>query len=99
MIKNTYVDTKGIKIYDIGYSGFVKSTNIKKINCRKIFLKKFPKLKNKKYILFIGRIHHKKGCDLLLEAILRVKNLKNFYFLIIGFKHKLNYYEKMRYNR
>ena len=36
MIKNTFVDTKGIKIYDIGYSGFVKSTNIKKINCKQI---------------------------------------------------------------
>ena len=99
MIKNTYVDTKGIKIHDIGYSGYLQNIIVKKINYKKILLKRFPKLKNKKYILFIGRIHHKKGCDLLLEAILRVKNLKNFYFLIAGFMHKLNYYEKNILNR
>ena len=99
MIKNTFVDTKGIKIHDIGYPAFIKKINTKKINYKKIFLKEFPKLKNKKYILFIGRIHHKKGCDLLLDAILKVKNLKNFYFLIIGFQHKLNNYEKSILNK
>ena len=32
------------------------------------FLADFPELKGKQYLLFLGRIHAKKGCDLLLEA-------------------------------
>jgi glycosyltransferase involved in cell wall biosynthesis len=37
-----------------------------------IFLNKFPECKNKRIILFISRIHEKKGCDLLIEAFSRV---------------------------
>lgn len=44
---------------------------------RDAFLKAFPALRRpdgsaKPYILFLGRIHAKKGCDLLLEAFSRV---------------------------
>jgi glycosyltransferase involved in cell wall biosynthesis len=33
-----------------------------------LFLEKFPETKNKRCLLFIGRIHEKKGCDLLIRA-------------------------------
>ncbi|MEG9436498.1 glycosyltransferase [Edaphobacter sp. HDX4] len=33
-----------------------------------IFISKFPSLKNKKIILFLGRIHYKKGLDILIES-------------------------------
>jgi glycosyltransferase involved in cell wall biosynthesis len=39
---------------------------------RQIFLKKFPALAGKKFFLFLGRMHEKKGCDLLLRAFRRV---------------------------
>ncbi|NOV27130.1 glycosyltransferase [Cupriavidus necator] len=35
---------------------------------RETFLAAFPDLRGKRIVLFLGRIHEKKGCDLLLEA-------------------------------
>lgn len=36
------------------------------------FLSAFPKLRGKRIVLFLGRIHEKKGCDLLLNAFTTV---------------------------
>jgi glycosyltransferase involved in cell wall biosynthesis len=36
---------------------------------RELFLKTFPQLKRQPFLIFLGRIHPKKGCDLLVQAM------------------------------
>jgi len=36
------------------------------------FYKAFPSLRNRRYFLYLARIHEKKGCDLLLKAFARI---------------------------
>jgi len=43
-----------------------------KQHCEQIFYKKYPDLIDKEIILFVGRIHPKKGCDILIEAFSRI---------------------------
>ena len=38
------------------------------------FYRRFPELRGRRYLLFLARIHAKKGCDLLLEAFGKIAN-------------------------
>jgi glycosyltransferase involved in cell wall biosynthesis len=38
------------------------------------FLQAFPHLRGKHFLLFLGRLHEKKGCDILIEALSAVRH-------------------------
>jgi glycosyltransferase involved in cell wall biosynthesis len=43
-------------------------------NARSEFLSRFPQLQHTRNFLFLGRLHPKKGCDILLEAFARISD-------------------------
>lgn len=55
-----------------------------KENKIKLFLKQYPQLQNKVIILFVGRIHSKKGCDLLIKAFAKISQKEKRAYLIMA---------------
>ena len=55
---------------------------------RALFLAQFPALRDRRILLFLGRLHEKKGCDLLLDAFaqIRAKNpaARDFHLVMAG---------------
>jgi glycosyltransferase involved in cell wall biosynthesis len=41
---------------------------------REVFFDAFPNLRGQRFLLFLGRLHEKKGCDLLIEAFGKIGN-------------------------
>jgi glycosyltransferase involved in cell wall biosynthesis len=51
---------------------------------REMFLTRYPTLRQRRFFLFLSRIHAKKGCDLLLEAFGRVAAQADVDLVIAG---------------
>jgi glycosyltransferase involved in cell wall biosynthesis len=61
-------------------------TSIPKLSSaqRELFLEKFPETKGKRCLLFLGRIHEKKGCDLLIRAFGNSARQSDFHLIMAG---------------
>ncbi len=66
------------------------------------FFEKYPQLKDKRLLLYLGRIHEKKGVDLLIQAFGRLKNSDdgplddNIHLIIAGPCSDQNYLQSLK---
>ena len=81
-LKNTFVKTDKIKKNIVKYGIFKKKINQQK--ALKLFYFRFPNLKNKNFYLFLGRFHEKKGCDIIIGSVKKLKNKFNNTILFAG---------------
>ncbi len=53
-------------------------------NAKSEFLSRYPQLQNSRNFLFLGRLHPKKGCDMLLEAFARFRSNDSISLILAG---------------
>jgi glycosyltransferase involved in cell wall biosynthesis len=51
---------------------------------RDVFFDAFPNLRGQRFLLFLGRLHEKKGCDLLIEAFSKMRFSEPIHLVMAG---------------
>jgi glycosyltransferase involved in cell wall biosynthesis len=64
---------------------------------RQEFFNHYPELRDKRLALFMGRIHPKKGCDLLIEAFAKVLGQQLDWHLVIAGPDQVGLQEDLNY--
>jgi len=93
-LKNTYVNTNKIKKKIIKYGIIKKKLNNQK--CVNIFQSKFSFLNNKKFYLFLGRFHEKKGCETIINSVIKLKDKFNSKILFSGPIENYSYFKFLK---
>ena len=93
LLNDTYVNTSGIKKKVVKYGLYKRKFEKNKIS--KAFYEKFKSLKNKKFYLFLGRFHEKKGCEIIINTIYQLKKKFNDFVLMAGPLNGTTYEKKI----
>lgn len=75
--------------------GTAKPTGDPQVELRE-FYNRYPELRDKKLLLFMGRIHPKKGCDLLIDAFARTLANDPQWCLVIAGPDQIEWQAKLR---
>lgn len=63
--------------------GTARPTNDPQLDLKEFF-DRYPKLRGKKLVLFMGRIHPKKGCDLVIESFAKILKQHTDWHLVMA---------------
>lgn len=81
-LNKTFVKTDKMKKKIIQYGILKKRYNKKKMFIK--FNKKFKQIRDKEFYLFLGRYDEKKGCDILIKSVKKLKSKFNDLVLMCG---------------
>ena len=93
-LNNTFVDTFKIKKHIIRYG--ILQKNLNKKRCINSFNANFPFLCNKKFYLFLGRFNEKKGCEIIIESVIKLKKKFKSKILFAGPIENTNYFKNLK---
>jgi len=81
-LNKTYVNCEGVKKKVVGYG--IRKPIFNSTKARLLFYKKLPYLRNKIFFLFLGRFDKKKGCEILIKSINKIRNNFKYKVLLAG---------------
>lgn len=74
--------------------------NVNLDHAKRDFCNEFPELRDKRLLLFLGRLHEKKGCDLLIEALAATRKspgeMPSFHLVMAGPSANPDYLEGLK---
>ena len=63
---------------------------------KETFLARYPQLRDTDILLFLGRLHPKKGCDILIDALPRNSGLENMISLVLAGPDQIGWEKYLR---